>query len=198
MLTKHVVNHTLVCVERDVADKQRVALRARLVTKRLGARLRAFLDRPRLGVVQVDLAAVELRILFSVVGFLGRLDIGEFDIAKSTTVSSKNLITWWDAYPRERPLSRSVTMRTPARSPNDSNSERSHSSSTFHDRLPTKRLGVSVPLRVTLVFSPLFFLAGALPSSSALRFLGAGFASLLSSEDESDSDSSEESSLSSS
>ena len=98
------------------------------------------------------------------------------------------------AYPLERPLFLSVTMRTLESSPNCSNSVLSHSSSTCQDRFPTNKL---------LVWSPsaLDFLAEAAGSStSALRFLETGAEGssfpLSESEDEDEDEESEDSSLS--
>lgn len=87
----------------------------------------------------------------------------------------RNVIT----YPRDRPDSRSVTIRQPVSSPNSANSRWSHSSSTFHDRLPTNRLA-EAPSGAASV---LLFLAAAAGSSSALRFLD-GFSSASDSESE--------------
>lgn len=86
-------------------------------------------------------------------------------------------------------MSRSVTIRTPESSPNPSNSWRSHSSSTFQDRFPTKRLALAPG--ISWVFD--FFAAGA-SCSSALRFLGDSLGdsladSSVSSESESESES---------
>jgi hypothetical protein len=76
-------------------------------------------------------------------------------------------------HPRERPEMRSDIIRTPASSPNPSNSLRSQSSSTFQERLPTKRLPDPGVAFASAVFD---FLGAEAFSSSALRFLGASLA----------------------
>lgn len=195
MLLEGLGEHVLVGAEGDVADEEGVALGALLVAKVLGAGLGAVLGGgvgASVGKVNVEFAAVEFDVLLGLVGLGGILGAGEFNVSEAVcSMSVWRLLylgRWKIAYPRDLPLSRSVTMRTPVSSPKFSNSDRSHSSSTFHDRLPTKRFPPSAD-------STLDFLgAASSSSSSALRFLLTGFsASVLSSDSSSESESDESS-----
>ena len=132
------------------------------------------------------------------VGFDSILGVDEFDVAISITISDCSFARMREpAYPLERPVALSVMTRTPDSSPKDSNSLVSQSSSTFHDRLPTKRFRLEASSPVVSILA--FFATGS-ASVSALRFLGASSSSSsLSSSDEPSSDpDSEDASLDSS
>lgn len=120
---------------------------------------------------------------------------GEFDVAKSADSSVSKQSSLWVhcTHPLERPVALSLITLTPASSPNFSNSLVSQSSSTFHDKFPTKRLPDAGAAPAPSVFD--FFAAGT-ASASALRFFGA--ASTLAWRSSSDSSESSESSESSS
>lgn len=98
-------------------------------------------------------------------------------------------------HPLERPVALSVMILTPDSSPNFSNSLVSQSSSTFHDKFPTKRLPEAGAAPASPVLD--FFAAGS-ASASALRFFGAAstLASLSSAESPESSESASDPSLS--
>ena len=86
---EHLVDGVLIGAEGEVAHEQRVALGAGLVTERAGTSLHAVLVTllvvgwATTGVVEVDLAAVDLGVLLGCHG-LGRVDsVGELDISES-------------------------------------------------------------------------------------------------------------------
>lgn len=192
LLAEDVTESILGGAEGQVANEQSVALGAGRVTVALGTSLSTVMTTLLLvvlaasGVVQVDGTAVKLRTLLGLEGLGGIGSVGILDVTESVGKGSisnlrirredkMSMIT----YPRERPDSRSVTMRQPVSSPNSANSRWSHSSSTFQDRLPTNRLAEAP----SGAFSVLDFLAAATGSSSALRFLE-GFSSASDSESE--------------
>jgi hypothetical protein len=190
LLTEDVTESILGGAEGQVANEQSVALGAGRVTVALGTGLGTvttlLVVLAASGVVQVDGTAVDLDTLLGLEGLGGIGSVGILDVTEavgkrriSILENSRRGRGCMITYPRERPESRSVTMRQPVSSPNSANSRWSQSSSTFQDRLPMNRLA-EAPSGAASVLD---FLAAATGSSSALRFLE-GFSSASDSESE--------------
>lgn len=88
VLREHLANHALVSAESNVADEKGVALRAGLVTERLGAALSLLsvvVGRASVGEVEVDGTTINLSTLLRLVS-LGRIGgAGELDITEAAS-----------------------------------------------------------------------------------------------------------------
>lgn len=194
MLAKLFADDVLCSFEGDVPNEQRVTRLANLISIGFGT-IGSFVLKTsctcvivaRRSEVDVDLSVVNhlaLHVIMSL-GSISSVDI--FDVAETKgDVSVRSRCMNISTNPFERPVALSEITRTPDNSPKLSNSLVNQSSSTFHERLPTKRF--LTPLPAPLDCSSFFtFFAAGVASVSALRFLGGASSSLPSEESESES-----------